>query len=166
MNKVLDSREPTLSTGSLWLPRVPSGSWGEEVTGTISCHSESPWTLMSSTISLLLKGMAPKKQRTQMKWRRKYSCTGAQCIVIKSLLKMTRAVKVQPQPQDRDSHGASQSQESFLLLNSSALQFWDQKLSRSEAALQAPIVQESTGVLVTSEQFLILCEFNEWYKRS
>lgn len=62
MNKVLDSREPTLSTGSLWLPRVPSGSWGEEVTGTISCHSESPWTLMSSTISLLLKGMAPKKQ--------------------------------------------------------------------------------------------------------
>lgn len=43
------------------------------------------------------------KQRTQMKWRRKMLlCIGAQCIMIKSSLKITWAVKVQPPTPGQD----------------------------------------------------------------
>lgn len=85
MNKVLDSREPTLSTGSLWLPRVPSGRWGEELTATtLRVHELYVWHH-----SFAAEGHgAQDKQRTQMKWRRKILLRiGAQCIMIKSSLK-------------------------------------------------------------------------------
>lgn len=175
MNKVLDSREPTPSTRSLWLPRVPSGSWGEEL-AAISGYSESPWTLCLAPFLCCWRTWHRRQTKDTNEMEEKntpaHRCTmHYDKIIIKNHLNSQSSA---PNPRTGTVTGLHSHRSPFY---SSTPTLCD-SVSRTEAALQVcgynrqkqawklQVMQESTGVLVTKEQLLILCDFNEWYKRS
>lgn len=170
---------PTLSNGELVTPLGTIRQLrGEELTATISCHSESPWTPPSSATPLLLKDVTPKSQRTRLKW--KSSQTTVQYIMIITFLKSPEQSRFSPQvPGQVPSQGLHNHRGLylFLFLNSGALQSVTRypaglrQLCKhvgitAETSLEGPTVQESSGVLVTNEQLLVLCGSNERYKLS
>lgn len=179
MNKVLDSREPTLSTGSLWLPWVPSGSWEER-----SWQSPSPATLrvreLFHQVPVLCcwRTRHPRNKGHIKRWR-KYSCTAVQGIMIIMFLKSPEQSRFRPNPQDRCHDKGFRT---TGVLSVSISQLWCSAIMTrypaglkqlckhegvtAETSVEAPTVQESAGVLVNNEQLLLLYGSTERYKLS
>lgn len=111
MNKILDSREPTLSTGSLRLPWGPSGNWEERRWW----HHHLPLRvhqLLCQGHCFAAEGHSIQKPNGTTKmgagrlWGEgKYPCSTVQCTMVRVALSTTIVQVQSPNSQDRYSPG-------------------------------------------------------------